>query len=98
MQALVFAYCIICYVLINSLGFILYISTQINMKNPSDAKFLENHISFNDMRSFVCEDADDMDLFLSKIRDEQKLKINCVKSPSKQLSQFQPRIPLAHLQ
>lgn len=74
------------------------IMLQINMKNPSDAKFLENHISFNDMRSFVCEDADDMDLFLSKIRDEQKLKINCVKSPSKQLSQFQPRIPLAHLQ
>ncbi|GAB1609431.1 structural maintenance of chromosomes protein 5-like [Argonauta hians] len=73
------------------------IMLNINMKNPSDAKFIESFVSFNDLRSFVCENANDMDLLLSKIRDEQKLKINCVKCPAQELSYFQPRIPIDHL-
>uniref|UniRef100_A0A0L8G9B3 Structural maintenance of chromosomes protein 5 n=1 Tax=Octopus bimaculoides TaxID=37653 RepID=A0A0L8G9B3_OCTBM len=73
------------------------IMLNINMKNPSDAKFIESFVSFNDLRSFVCENADDMDLLLSKIRDEQKLKINCVKCPSQDISYFRPRIPIHNL-
>ncbi|CAI9735468.1 Hypothetical predicted protein [Octopus vulgaris] len=73
------------------------IMLNINMKNPSDAKFIESFVSFNDLRSFVCENADDMDLLLSKIRDEQKLKINCVKCPPQDITYFRPRIPIQNL-
>lgn len=53
-----------------------------NMKDPAMAKYVEHHISFNDMRAFVCENSDDMNLFMDILREQQKLKVNAVIIPS----------------
>lgn len=37
---------------------------QINMKDNKHAKYVENHISSNDMRAFVFESQEDMEKFL----------------------------------
>ncbi|XP_076444163.1 structural maintenance of chromosomes protein 5-like [Babylonia areolata] len=63
----------------------------LNMIDPSHAKFVETHIAPNDIRAFVCEDPDDLELFMQIMRDEQKLKVNAVKVPPQPLSSFQPR-------
>lgn len=67
------------------------------MKNSSDAKYLETHISFNDMRAFVCEDPADLELFMTVMRDQQKLKVNAVRVPREPLSAFRPRYPISEL-
>ncbi|XP_025077820.1 LOW QUALITY PROTEIN: structural maintenance of chromosomes protein 5-like [Pomacea canaliculata] len=69
----------------------------LNMKNSSDAKYLETHISFNDMRAFVCEDPADLELFMTVMRDQQKLKVNAVRVPREPLSAFRPRYPISEL-
>lgn len=38
------------------------------MKDQKHAKYVENHISTNDMKAFVFEIQEDMDLFLSEAR------------------------------
>jgi len=59
------------------------------------AKYLESFISFNDMRAFVCENSEDMNLFMDVMRDEQKLRINAVKTPPGfNLDTLKPRHPL----
>ncbi|KAL4235855.1 Structural maintenance of chromosomes protein 5 [Mactra antiquata] len=67
----------------------------VNMKNPTMAKYLEGHISFNDMRAFVCETSEDMNKFMDIMKDEQKLRVNAVKTnihlPPEQC---QPRFPI----
>ncbi|XP_067666413.1 structural maintenance of chromosomes protein 5-like [Haliotis asinina] len=67
----------------------------LNMKNAGDARYVENHISFNDLRAFVCEDPNDLDLFMSTMRDEQRLKVNVVKMPVETVESFQPPHSLA---
>ncbi|XP_041363245.1 structural maintenance of chromosomes protein 5-like [Gigantopelta aegis] len=62
----------------------------LNVKNPDHAKYIESHISFNDIRAFVCEDPDDLELFMSVMRDEQKLKVNIVRSPQQAPDTFNP--------
>ncbi|KAG9486766.1 hypothetical protein GDO78_006906 [Eleutherodactylus coqui] len=42
------------------------IMLEINMKNHQHAKYVENHISMNDMRAFVFESQEDMDTFLKE--------------------------------
>lgn len=37
---------------------------QINVKDNKHAKYVENHISTNDMKAFVFESQEDMELFL----------------------------------
>lgn len=64
------------------------------MKNPNNAKYFENHIPINDLRAFICENPDDLDLFLTIVRDQQKLKVNAVKVPDQPLSSFKPRYPI----
>lgn len=73
----------------------LYVYFQLNMKNAADARYVENHISFNDMRAFVCEDPNDLELFMSTMRDEQRLKVNVVKMPVEAVESFRPPQPLA---
>ncbi|WAR23390.1 SMC5-like protein [Mya arenaria] len=54
----------------------------VNMRNPEMAKYLENHISFNDMRAFVCENSEDMNMFMDVMREEQNLRVNAVVAPT----------------
>lgn len=65
------------------------------MKNPQMAKYLENHVSFNDMRAFVCDNTDDFNLFMDIMREEQNLRVNAVKTPKCSLQQFQPKFPIS---
>ncbi|KAL8562706.1 hypothetical protein ACOMHN_011277 [Nucella lapillus] len=69
----------------------------LNMIDPRHAKFVETHIAPNDIRAFVCEDPDDLELFMRIMRDEQKLKVNAVKIPPQPLSSFRPKEPIDRL-
>lgn len=65
------------------------------MKDPSMAKYLEGHVSFNDMRAFVCETSNDMNKFMDIMKEEQKLRVNAVKTPPHvKLEQCQPKSPI----
>ena len=65
------------------------------MKNPQMAKYLENHVSFNDMRAFICENSADFNLFMDIMREEQNLRVNAVKTPRGSLDQFRPKFDIA---
>ncbi|XP_066470209.1 structural maintenance of chromosomes protein 5 [Tiliqua scincoides] len=69
----------------------------INMKDQKHAKYVENHISTNDMKAFVFEIQEDMDLFLSEMRDKQKLKVNTVCAPSESCAGNHPLKPVEEL-
>ncbi|XP_043422237.1 structural maintenance of chromosomes protein 5 isoform X3 [Prionailurus bengalensis] len=57
------------------------IMLTINMKDNKNAKYIENHISSNDLRAFVFESQEDMEVFLKEIRDNKKLRVNAVIAP-----------------
>lgn len=70
---------------------------NINVKEVSYAKYLENIIPFRDLIAFTCEDKEDMNLLLKYLRDQQKLKVNVVHSdPMKRIS-MQPNIPIENI-
>ncbi|XP_074850880.1 structural maintenance of chromosomes protein 5 isoform X4 [Carettochelys insculpta] len=62
----------------------------VNMKDNRYAKYIENHISANDMRAFVFESQEDMEIFLREVRDHQKLKVNAVCAPSESCAEKRP--------
>ncbi|XP_060572956.1 structural maintenance of chromosomes protein 5-like [Ruditapes philippinarum] len=67
----------------------------VNMKDPHMAKYLENHISFNDMRAFVCDTSEDMNTFMDLMREDQKLRVNAVKTPPRvSLDTCHPKHPI----
>ncbi|XP_067886687.1 structural maintenance of chromosomes protein 5 isoform X2 [Heterodontus francisci] len=74
------------------------IMLELNVKDSRNAKYIENHISMNDMRAFVCVNMDDMDAFLSEVRDKQKLKVNAVCAPSTSAAGKPPTRPIQELQ
>uniref|UniRef100_A0A8C2QVX8 Structural maintenance of chromosomes protein 5 n=1 Tax=Capra hircus TaxID=9925 RepID=A0A8C2QVX8_CAPHI len=53
----------------------------INMKDNKNAKYIENHIPSNDLRAFVFENQEDMEVFLKEVRDNKKLRVNAVIAP-----------------
>ncbi|KAL1788264.1 structural maintenance of chromosomes protein 5 isoform X2 [Sigmodon hispidus] len=57
------------------------IMLTINMKDNKNAKYVENHISSNDLRAFVFESQGDMEIFLREVRDNKKLRVNAVIAP-----------------
>ncbi|XP_048188729.1 structural maintenance of chromosomes protein 5 isoform X2 [Perognathus longimembris pacificus] len=57
------------------------IMLTINMKDNKNAKYIENHIPSNDLRAFVFESQEDMELFLREVRDNKKLRVNAVMAP-----------------
>nr|XP_008101503.1 PREDICTED: structural maintenance of chromosomes protein 5 isoform X2 [Anolis carolinensis] len=69
----------------------------INMKDQKYAKYVENHISSNDMRAFVFEIQEDMEIFLREVRDNQKLKVNAVCVPSESCAESKPSKPIEEL-
>ncbi|GAB5579688.1 structural maintenance of chromosomes protein 5 isoform X2 [Prionailurus iriomotensis] len=60
---------------------IIVLINLINMKDNKNAKYIENHISSNDLRAFVFESQEDMEVFLKEIRDNKKLRVNAVIAP-----------------
>ncbi|XP_028309917.1 structural maintenance of chromosomes protein 5 [Gouania willdenowi] len=53
----------------------------INMKDSQFAKYVETHISFHDLRAFVFQRKDDMEKFMTEVRDNQNLRVNSICAP-----------------
>ncbi|NWJ11448.1 SMC5 protein, partial [Crypturellus undulatus] len=70
---------------------------EINMKDNRHAKYVENHISSNDMRAFVFESQEDMEKFLLEMRDHRKLKVNAVCAPAESSAEAKPPRPIEEL-
>lgn len=47
-----------------------YIFLQINVRDSRHAKYLECHVSINDLRAFVFQKQQDMEKFMSEVRAE----------------------------
>ncbi|XP_074787482.1 structural maintenance of chromosomes protein 5 isoform X2 [Athene noctua] len=73
------------------------IMLEINMKDSRHAKYVENHVSSNDMRAFVFESQEDMEMFLVQMRDHQKLRVNAVCSPAESCAKSLPSRPIEEL-
>ncbi|NXJ85709.1 SMC5 protein, partial [Trogon melanurus] len=70
---------------------------EINMKDNRYAKYIENHISGNDMKAFIFESQEDMEMFLAEMRDHQKLRVNAVCAPAKSCAESLPSRPIEEL-
>ncbi|KAM9367336.1 structural maintenance of chromosomes protein 5 [Phaethornis superciliosus] len=70
---------------------------EINMKDNKHAKYVENHISANDMKAFVFESQEDMEMFLMEMRDHQKLRVNAVCAPAASCAESLPTRPIEEL-
>ncbi|TRY71410.1 hypothetical protein DNTS_013707, partial [Danionella cerebrum] len=66
----------------------------INVRDARHAKYIESHIPVNDLRAFVFQRQEDMDRFMTEVRDKQKLRVNSVIAPSESCSQQPPSRPL----
>ena len=42
------------------------------MRDNRFAKYVENHISFNDLRAFVFQRKDDMERFMEEVRSQRR--------------------------
>ncbi|XP_063769963.1 structural maintenance of chromosomes protein 5 [Pseudophryne corroboree] len=73
------------------------IMLEVNVKNNQHAKYVENHISMNDMKAFVFECQEDMEMFLKEVRDNQRLKVNAVCSPPESVADRKPSKPISDL-
>ncbi|KAM9855821.1 structural maintenance of chromosomes protein 5 [Aulostomus maculatus] len=62
----------------------------INVRERSFAKYLENHISFHDLRAFVFQRRDDMERFMAEVRDRMNLKVNSISAPAESWSKQEP--------
>jgi hypothetical protein len=69
---------------------------EINMTNPSDAKYVERTVPSRDLLAFTCEDKEDMNNFVRILRDQKNLKINVLHSGSEHPSflSFKPSVPI----
>jgi hypothetical protein len=61
----------------------------LDVKDRSYANYVETHVGRADLEGFVCEDPDDVNLLLKKLREEMKLrKINAFHSNPEKPSAF----------
>ena len=67
---------------------------QLNVKDSSNAKYVESSISFNEMKTFICMNAADHEKFYSKVREENGLIINAAVTLSSNPNEFQPSAPI----
>ncbi|XP_019586163.1 structural maintenance of chromosomes protein 5 isoform X1 [Rhinolophus sinicus] len=73
------------------------IMLTINMKDNKNAKYIENHIPSNDLRAFVFESQEDMEVFLKEVRDNKKLRVNTVIAPKNSYADRAPSRSLNEL-
>ncbi|XP_067114243.1 structural maintenance of chromosomes protein 5 [Osmerus mordax] len=69
----------------------------INVRDNRFAKYVENHISFNDLRAFVFQRKDDMERFMEEVRDKQNLRVNSVAAPDQSAAFRPPSRPIESL-
>ncbi|XP_055022058.1 structural maintenance of chromosomes protein 5 isoform X2 [Boleophthalmus pectinirostris] len=62
----------------------------INVRDPQYAKYVETHISFQDLRAFVFQRKDDMEKFMAEVRDKMNLKVNSICAPEESRSHQNP--------
>lgn len=65
--------CLDWFTFVNSLSIL-----QINVKDHRFAKYVENHISFHDLRAFVFQRKDDMEKFMIEVRMLQAADVACL--------------------
>ncbi|KAI5099428.1 structural maintenance of chromosomes protein 5 [Silurus meridionalis] len=70
----------------------------INVRDPQNAKYVESHVPINDLRAFVFQKQQDMEKFMSEIRDRQRLRVNSVIAPAESWASRPPSRPLNSLQ
>ncbi|XP_060765097.1 structural maintenance of chromosomes protein 5 isoform X2 [Neoarius graeffei] len=69
----------------------------INVRDSRHAKYLECHVSINDLRAFVFQKQQDMEKFMSEIRDRQRLRVNSVIAPAESCANRPPSRPIDSL-
>ncbi|NXM66247.1 SMC5 protein, partial [Serilophus lunatus] len=69
---------------------------EINIRDSRHAKYVENHISSDDMRAFVFECQEDMETFLVEANC-QKLRVNAVCAPTESCAENKPSRPIEEL-
>uniref|UniRef100_A0A673L6W8 Structural maintenance of chromosomes protein 5 n=1 Tax=Sinocyclocheilus rhinocerous TaxID=307959 RepID=A0A673L6W8_9TELE len=69
----------------------------INVRDTRHAKYIESHIPLNDLRAFVFQRQEDMEKFMTEVRDTQRLRVNTVIAPEESCSKRPPSRPLETL-
>lgn len=69
----------------------------INVRDARHAKYIESHISVNDLRAFVFQRQEDNDKFMIEMRDTQKLRVNSIIAPTESCSKRPPSRPIETL-
>ncbi|XP_056154984.1 structural maintenance of chromosomes protein 5 [Lampris incognitus] len=69
----------------------------INVKDHQYAKYVENHIAFQDLRAFVFQRQDDREKFMTEVRDRMSLKVNSILAPVESCSNRLPSRPIESL-
>ncbi|MBN3322157.1 SMC5 protein, partial [Atractosteus spatula] len=70
----------------------------VNVRDAQHAKYIENQVSMNDLRAFVFQKQEDMEAFMSEVRDKQKLRVNAVIAPPQSCANKPPPRPIEALQ
>lgn len=69
----------------------------INVRESRYAKYVESHIPLKDLQAFVFQKQEDMERFMSEVRDSQNLRVNSVIAPAESCSSRLPSQPLETL-
>uniref|UniRef100_A0A672S7U7 Structural maintenance of chromosomes protein 5 n=1 Tax=Sinocyclocheilus grahami TaxID=75366 RepID=A0A672S7U7_SINGR len=69
----------------------------INVRDARHAKYVESQIPANDLRAFVFQRQEDMEKFMTEVRDTQRLRVNSVIAPAESCSKRPPSRPLETL-
>ncbi|XP_036385952.1 structural maintenance of chromosomes protein 5 [Megalops cyprinoides] len=69
----------------------------INVRDARHAKYIESHVALNDLRAFVFQRQQDMETFMTEVRDHQKLRVNAVIAPHESCAGRAPSRPLQTL-
>lgn len=68
---------------------------ELNVPDPSHAKFFENTIAMRDMLAFTCENKQDMSKLIDCLAIEQKLPISILHSPPADHCQYRSNEPIS---
>ncbi|KAL6472816.1 hypothetical protein MHYP_G00190040 [Metynnis hypsauchen] len=69
----------------------------INVRDPRHAKYIESHIPVNDLRAFVFQKQQDMERFMTEVRDNRRLRVNSVIAPAESCANRPPSRPIDSL-
>ncbi|KAJ8347147.1 hypothetical protein SKAU_G00285480 [Synaphobranchus kaupii] len=70
----------------------------INVKDARHAKYVESHLPQNDLRAFVFQRPEDMEVFMTEVRDHQRLRVNAVIAPPQSCAERPASRPIQSLQ